>query len=101
LPIIDHLLTADSAIATEIFTPPDIVYLTIADRVYLSWRMASGAKVYVAMTAVVIAAVIRNIKWDKAMALVMFGTPLGLLAGVAAANIVAGVMILFGARQAW
>lgn len=101
LPIIDHLLTADSAIATNIFTPPDIVYLTIADRIYISWRMHNGGKVYFAMAAVVLALVVRNIKWDKGMALVMLGTPLGLLAGAAAANAVAGIMILVGARQAW
>lgn len=101
LPIVDHLLKADSAIASGTFSPPDVVYLSLLDRVFLSWSMNSGARVYLAMAAVVLAVVVRNVKWDKGMAVALFGTPIGLVAGVGAANAVAGVMILLGRRQAW
>lgn len=101
LAIVDHLLTNSSALATGIFTPPDMVYLSLFDRWFFSWSMGSADKAYAAIAAIVVVITVLDVSMGKPMLFTLVGAPLGLVAGLLSANALAGLLVLVGKRQLW
>lgn len=101
LAVIDHLMTNSSALATNSFSPPDMVYLSLFDRAFFKWSMTTADKAYAVITALVAIAVAVNINWGKAMGVALIGAPLGMVVAVLSSNALAGALVLAGKRQLW
>jgi hypothetical protein len=100
--VVDHLLSPGSALLSpEPWSPPDIVYLSMFDMIYLTWTMKAADKAYVALAAVVLPVLLFNAPGWKHSIVALFGTPVGLIAGLLSANGVAGLMVTLGKGLAW
>lgn len=101
--IVEHLLSPGTPLLSpEPWHRPDIVYLSLYDRVYLSWSMASANIFYGAMTAVVaVLAGTRLFRSPRVFWLSLFGNLGGFLLGIVGANVLAAVLHFTGFRQAW
>lgn len=80
-----------------------MVYITQYDLMFVQWSMETADKVYLGMAMVVLALVVGNMNWKKmrVFGVAMIGTPVGLIAGLVSAGIVAGIMILFDKGLRW
>lgn len=101
LAVIDHLMTDDSALGTNSFSPPDTVYLSLFDKWFFYWSMDAADKAYLVITAIVAIVVVANVTWGKSMVITLLGASIGILAAFLSANTVAGVLVLCGKRQLW
>jgi Zn-dependent M28 family amino/carboxypeptidase len=101
LAIVDHLLNNSTTLSSGKFTPPDMVYLGLFDRVFFSWSMKAADKAYLIIAALVTISTFANVTWGKSMLLTVVGAPLGLVAGLLSANALAGFLTLIGKRQLW
>lgn len=102
--IVDRLLGPNSPLHDDTpWSPPDIVYMSLYDRVFLHWTMKSADVAYVAIATVSATMALANLNRQriKAFVLAFAGAPLGLLMGVVVANLVAGVMTLIGQQMTW
>jgi hypothetical protein len=81
---------------------PDLVYVSLFDRVFLKWSMSAADKAYPALAAIVAAITFpRSLKRAKVLALAVVATPLGMVAALAAANGWAAGLSLAGWKQTW
>ena len=101
LGIVDHLLTNSSALATDSFSPPDMVYLSLFDRYFFKWSMSTADKAYAVIAALVTVAVAANVTWGKAMGVALIGAPVGMVVAILSSNALAGALVLAGKRQLW
>lgn len=102
--IVDYLLSPGSPLGTEDeWSPPDVVYMSLYDRIFLSWTMANADKAYILITSIVGAITLANIRRERgrAFAIALIGAPLGLAGGILTANIVAFVMAASGKQMGW
>lgn len=102
--ILDHLLSPASPLhSDEPWSPPDMVYLSLYDRLFFSWSMEAATKAYSAITAAVVALIVARVQWGqwKAYVLALLGNPLGQVAGIVSANLVASVMVVLGRSLSW
>ncbi|WVF71126.1 hypothetical protein IAT40_005923 [Kwoniella sp. CBS 6097] len=102
--IVDYLLSPSSPLLkTEKWSPPDMVYFSLFDKVFFHYSMEKADGVYVALAAVALALVVKNLRakrW-KAFVVALVGTPLGMIGGILSANFLAGVLLLSGRGQTW
>jgi hypothetical protein len=101
--IVDYLLSPASPLLRTPWHEPDIVYMSLYDRVFLHWTMQSADQFYVALAAIATALAFINFdrkRW-RAFLIALFGTPLGLIVGFVTTNLVAGVMVLLRREMAW
>lgn len=104
LAIVDYLLSPESPLRAEKpWSPPDVIYMSLYDRVFFTWSMASANYAYTAIATVIATLAIANTRRDGARALVVafVGAPLGTVAGIVVANIIATFMVLINRRLAW
>ncbi|ORY22823.1 hypothetical protein BCR39DRAFT_550650 [Naematelia encephala] len=104
LPIVEYLLSPSSPLSSsEPFHPPDMVYMSLYDRIFVTWSMETGDKVYLAIASVVAVLTVANVRWNrwKPFAVALLSTPVGLIVGLVTANAVAGLMVLLKSRLAW
>jgi len=102
--ILDHLLSPASPLSSgEPFSPPDMVYFSLYDLVFFSWAMETGTKAYIGMATIVVALTAARIDWARwrVFAIALVGTPLGMVAGIISANVVAGILFLLGKKMTW
>lgn len=73
------------------------------DRAFFKYSMETADKVYVGMATVALAFVLGNMNWNKLrpFGIAMIGTPLGVLAGLVVANLVAGILLVMDKGQRW
>lgn len=83
--VLDNLLGPDSPLLQDEWHAPDIVYVSLFDKVFLKWSMATADKAYPALAAVV-AALIYPTRQAKSLCLAVVMTPIGTIAGVLLAN---------------
>lgn len=102
--IVDFLLSPESPLHIEKpWSPPDMVYMSLYDRVFFYWSMASANYAYVGIATVIATLAIANTRQDgvRAFFVAFVGAPLGTVAGVIAANIVASIMVLVDRKLTW
>jgi hypothetical protein len=102
--ILDHLLCPASPLhSDQPWSPPNMVYLSLYDRVFVSWSMETATKAYSVIAAAVVAFIAARVQWGqwKAYALALLSNPLGQVAGIVSANLIAGVMVLLGRSLSW
>lgn len=104
LAIVDYLLSPESPLRNDKpWSPPDVVYMSLYDRIFLHWTMASANYAYVAIATVIATLAIANTRRDgvRAFIVAFVGAPLGTVAGIVSANIVAGAMVLINRKLTW
>lgn len=102
--IVDYLLSPGSPLGSEkAWSPPDVVYMSLYDRVFLNWTMKSADFAYIVITAIIGAVTLANLRRERsrAFAVALIGAPLGLVGGVLFANVVAGIMTFTGKQMGW
>ncbi|KAL7420634.1 hypothetical protein Q5752_004585 [Cryptotrichosporon argae] len=100
--VLDHLLSPGSPLAKPDWSPPDMVYLSLYDRVFFHFPVAQAAPYYRALAAVAAALALGAFRGDlKVLGIALLGTPPGFLAGVISANALAGVLTLADKRMTW
>ena len=102
--IVDYLLSPSSPLLkSEDWLPPDVVYVSLYDRVFMYWSMTSADKVYTAMATVAVAVTVTSGVWRpwKPFVMALFATPVAFLVGVAFAVATAGIMILLDKQLTW
>ncbi|WVQ99736.1 hypothetical protein IAU59_006878 [Kwoniella sp. CBS 9459] len=102
--IVDYLLSpASPLLKAETWSPPDMVYFSLFDRVFFHYSMDKADGVYMALAAVALALVIKNLRakrW-KAFVVALIGSPLGMIGGILSANFLAGILVLSDRGQTW
>ncbi|WWD16981.1 hypothetical protein CI109_101415 [Kwoniella shandongensis] len=100
--IVDYLLSPESPLLKrEEWSPPDVVYLALYDRLFFKYSMDRADGVYTALAALAAGITLRNLgtkKW-KPFVVALIGTPLGMIGGLATANILAAVLSAVGKGQ--
>ncbi|TXT09032.1 hypothetical protein VHUM_02506 [Vanrija humicola] len=102
--IIDYLLGPGSPLhSSEPFHPPDVVYMSLYDRVFVQWSMATADVAYVALAAIGGTVCIANLRGDrlKVFGLGLLGGPLSMIVGVVTAVALAFLMIFIDAKLRW
>lgn len=101
--VLQQLTGPDSPLVSNTpWSAPDLVYVSLFDRVFLKWSMSAADKAYPALAAVVAAITFpRSLKRAKVLALAVVATPLGMVAALAAANGWAAGLSLAGWKQTW
>lgn len=102
--IVDHLLSPESPLHDDKpWSPPDLVYISLYDRVFFHFSMQTANVAYVAIAAVSASLAFANLgrARAKAFTLALIGAPLGLVSGIISANVVATVMYLLGKQMSW
>lgn len=102
--IVDYLLSPGSPLGSEKeWSPPDVVYMSLYDRVFLTWTMKSADKAYIIIMSIIGAVTFANFGHDraKAFAVALAGAPLGLVGGILSANVVAGLMTATDKHMGW
>lgn len=102
--ILDHLLSAESPLASEEpWSAPDLVYLSMYDRLFFTWSMKTATKVYSAIAAIVLVVAVSRVDWRRSRVVLAasLGVPLGTIGGLFTANIAAGIMFLLDRRLSW
>lgn len=102
--ILDYLLSPESPLGSDKeWSPPDVVYMSLYDRIFLTWSMKKADFAYIIITTIVGAVALANLRSDRAKAfgIALLGAPLGLVGGLLSANLVAGVMTLLGRQMGW
>jgi hypothetical protein len=102
--IVDYLLSPASPLgAADEWTPPDVVYMSLYDRIFLSWTMKNADKAYIIITSIIGAITLANIRRERgrAFGIALIGAPLGLAGGLLTANLVAFVMSASGKQMGW
>ncbi|WWC88985.1 uncharacterized protein L201_003900 [Kwoniella dendrophila CBS 6074] len=102
--ILDHLTSPQSPLLqSEEFSPPDMVYFSLFDQIFIYWSMDAATSVYMSLAALAVALSLRQLskkRW-KAFVIALIGTPLGLVGGALSANILAAILSLSGKAQIW
>ena len=102
--IVDYLLSSASPLLkTKDWSPPDIVYFSLYDRMFIRFSMASADKAYTAMTAVAVAVTAMSGVWWRwrPFVIALLSTPIAFLVGMASAVGTAGIMILLDKQMTW
>lgn len=101
--VLDHLLGPDSPLVSDtVWRAPDLVYVSLFDRVFLKWSMSTADRAYPALAAIVAAVTFpRSVKKAKVLGLAVLSTPLGMVGGLVAANGWAAALSLAGWKQTW
>lgn len=101
--VLEHLLGPDSPLVNEAeFHPPDLVYLGLYDSVYMYWSMVTADKAYMALAAVILAAVAPFVSRNpRATAISLISAFVGLFGGLAGANGLAAVLSAVDRKQLW
>jgi hypothetical protein len=85
-------------------SPPDVVYFSLYDRVFIKYSMEMADKIYLALATAVATLLLTRYQWSRWRALVvaLAGAPLGLVGGLLSANSVAALMsLVLGRGQSW
>ncbi|WWC94440.1 hypothetical protein V866_001285 [Kwoniella sp. B9012] len=102
--ILDYLTSPESPLLqVEEFSPPDMVYFSLFDLVFVHWPVDAANSVYTALAVIAGALSLRQLskkRW-KAFLVALIGTPLGLVGGALSANLLAAVLVLAGKGQLW
>ncbi|KAK8864706.1 hypothetical protein IAR55_001960 [Kwoniella newhampshirensis] len=102
--IVDYLLSPESPLLMrEAWSPPDVVYLALYDRLFFQYSMNKADGIYTALAALAAGITLRNLgrrSW-KPFLVALIGTPLGMIGGLVSANILAGVLSAVGKGQLW
>lgn len=105
LAVCDYLLAPGSPlIAAAALSPPDVVYFSLYDRVFIKYSMEMADKIYLALATAVATLLLTRYQWSRWRALVvaLAGAPLGLVGGLLSANSVAALMsLVLGRGQSW
>lgn len=101
--VLDHLLGPDSPLVAEgDWHAPDLVYVSLFDKVFFKWSMTTADKAYPTLALGVLALTIpTSRRTAKALALAVMATPLGMMAGLASVNAWAAAMGAAGLKQTW
>ena len=80
-----------------------MVYFSLYDRFFFKWSMQSALPAYMVLASAVTVFTISSIDWNrpKVMVLAVIGTPLGLIAGLLSANLVAAAMTVIDRTKSW
>ncbi|OCF60854.1 hypothetical protein L486_00497 [Kwoniella mangroviensis CBS 10435] len=102
--ILDHLTSPESPLLqVEEFSPPDMVYFSLLDLIFVHWPVDAAKSVYTSLAVIAGALSVRQLskkRW-KAFLVALIGTPLGLVGGALSANFLAAVLVLAGKGQLW
>ncbi|WVW84285.1 hypothetical protein I302_106316 [Kwoniella bestiolae CBS 10118] len=102
--IVDYLTSPESPLLkTEEFSPPDMVYFSLFDLIFVHWSIDSANAIYTSLAVLAGALSLRQLskkRW-KVFAVALIGTPLGLVGGALSANLLAAVLVLTGKGQLW
>ncbi|WWC62230.1 uncharacterized protein I303_104826 [Kwoniella dejecticola CBS 10117] len=102
--IVDHLTSPTSPLLqSEPFSPPNMVYFSLFDQIFVHWPIDASMPYYTALATLVVVLSVKHLsskRW-KAFLSSLIGTPLGMLGGAAAANLLAAVLRLSGKGQIW
>ncbi|WVQ67426.1 uncharacterized protein L199_005623 [Kwoniella botswanensis] len=102
--ILDYLTSPESPLLqVEEFSPPDMVYFSLFDLVFVHWPVNAANSVYTSLAVIAGALALRQLskkRW-KAFLVALIGTPLGLVGGALSANLLAAVLVLAGKGQLW
>jgi hypothetical protein len=102
--ILDYLLSAESPLHNDKpWSPPDVVYMSLYDRIFLHWTMETADKAYAVVAAIAAIFAIANLSGHgiKAFTVALVGAPLGIVFGLVSANVIAGVMMLIDRQMGW
>lgn len=102
--IVDYLLSPASPLHSDKpFSPPDVVYMSLYDRLFFSWTMKSADFAYVAIATAVVTLAAACVRRDRlqAFGLSLLAAPLSLLHGFITTNVAAAAMQASGNRSAW
>ncbi|BEJ13055.1 hypothetical protein CspHIS471_0302290 [Cutaneotrichosporon sp. HIS471] len=102
--IVDYLLSPGSPLGTaDEWSPPDVVYMSLYDRIFVSWTMENADKAYLVITAIIAAITLPNLSRERvpAFAIALIGAPLGLVGGLLTANVVAFIMASCDKAMGW
>ena len=100
--VVDHLLSPSSPLSSD-FSPPDMVYYSLYDRVFFMWSMETATSAYLVLASFATALSLNRLDWTqwKVIVTAVVGTPLGVIMGIASANAVAGFMVYNGKSLSW
>ncbi|WWD03211.1 hypothetical protein V865_001261 [Kwoniella europaea PYCC6329] len=102
--ILDHLTSPESPLLqVEEFSPPEMVYFSLFDLVFVHWPVDAANNVYTSLAVIAGALSLRQLskkRW-KAFLVALIGTPLGLVGGALSADLLAAVLVLAGKGQLW
>lgn len=102
--IVDYLLSPESPLHDEKpWSPPDLVYMSLYDRVFFHFSMKTADIAYVAIATISATLALANLGRVriKAFGLALIGAPLGLISGLISANVVAAGMTYLGKEMSW
>jgi hypothetical protein len=102
--IVDHLLSPESPLhENKPWSPPDVVYVSLYDRIFIYFSMKAADVAYVAIATVSATLALANLGRFrvKAFFLAFIGAPLGLISGVISANVVATIMWFIHREMSW
>ena len=102
---VDYLTSSTSPILTnEVWSPPDMVYMTMYDRIFQSWSMQRATQVYIGVISTIASVVALSIidleDWKPLLA-AFVGTPLAFVGSIVMANGVAFLMSATGHGMSW
>ncbi|WWC69875.1 uncharacterized protein I206_103818 [Kwoniella pini CBS 10737] len=102
--IVDHLTSPSSPLLqSEPFSPPNMVYFSLYDQIFIQWPMEASLPYYTALATIAIALNLKHLtakRW-KSFVISLLGTPLGMVGGAFTANVLAAVLRLTGKSQIW
>ena len=89
--VVDFLLSPASPLSKSDWSEPDVVYLSLYDRVFVHWKMSSADTAYTVIAAIVTLLTIANINWQSftPFMIALVGTPIGFAVGLLWANFLA------------
>ena len=102
--LVDYLLSpASPLLKVEEWSPPDIVYISLYDRVFAYWSMATADKAYIALAVAAVGITAASGVWRpwKSFVIALLGAPLGFLVCVGFGVITAGIMIVLDKQLRW